>query len=538
MQEFDYIIAGAGAAGCVLAYRLSENPNVSVALLEAGGEDRHPLLHMPKGVGKLLIDPNYTWQYRAEPEEGNGYNQEEYWARGKVMGGSSSTNGLMYVRGQPSDFNEIAACSSEDWAWIHIGAAYKALESHELGEAETRGASGPLKVTVANRHNALTEAFIEAGVAMGLPRKEDVNAPDDEACIGYASRTIFEGRRESASKAFIDPIRQRPNLTVLTHILVDKVLFDGKRAVGVSALVGKRQPAPQQLRARKEVIICGGAMASPGILQRSGIGPAELLSTLGVDVLVDSPEVGKNLLEHRAIIAQWKLNNDLSENKEYTGWRLLKNVLTYYINHTGPMASGAYEVGGWFKSTADVKRPDVQFLVAPFSFDLASNREKLETFPGMTIVAYPLRPTSGGEINIVSKDPAALPKLLPHYRSSEHDLDLMVKTVDVARTYASQSPLKEMIELETYPGSDCKTPEQIIAAYDKYGVCGYHAVGSCRMGSDDNSVVDPALRVRGVQGLRVMDTSIFPQIPSGNTQGPVFAMAWRAADIILRDAWI
>ena len=268
MQYFDYIIAGAGAAGCVLAYRLSENPNISVAILEAGGEDNHPLLTMPKGLGKLLYDDTYMWQYKAEPEAGNGFNQNELWARGKVLGGSSATNGLMYVRGQPSDFNEIAAQSSEDWSWQQIGPAYQALECHELGAGDTRGAKGPLKVTLSKCRTPLTEAFIEAGVSMGLPRKDDVNAPDDEACIGYAARTIYKGKRQSGAGAFLHPIRQRPNLTVITHALVDKVIFEGNRAVGVEALVGKKRPTSQTYRANNEVIVCGGAMASPGILQR------------------------------------------------------------------------------------------------------------------------------------------------------------------------------------------------------------------------------------------------------------------------------
>jgi|TARA_R110001583_G_scaffold83667_1_gene220822 choline dehydrogenase-like flavoprotein len=533
MTHFDYVIVGAGAAGCVLANRLSEDPSISVALLEAGGEDRHPLLHMPKGVGKLITDPKHTWSYLSEPEQGTAYTAEN-WTRGRVMGGSSSMNGLMYVRGQPADFNEIAAQSSDDWSWQHIGAAYAAMETHELGAGPDRGAQGPLKITMADRRSALTEAMVAAGASMGLRKSEDVNAPSDAPAVGYAARTIWGGQRQSAAKAFVDPARPRANLHIFTGILADKIEFENGRAVAVVAnKVGKTEA--QRFYAKREIIVAGGTMASPGILQRSGIGAASLLAELGIPLVADRPAVGENLLEHRGILVQWKLKQPLSENCEYTGWRLLKNVFQYFIKKTGPMASAAYEIGAWFKSSDAVARPDIQFLVAPFSFDLSKpGREHLETFPGMGIVAYPLRPSSKGSIHINSCDPTAMPVLRPNYHTTEEDCHLMVRTVELAREYAAQPALAEMIEAESYPGPDCRSEADILAAYDKHGSCGYHAVGSCRMGKDEDSVVDPELRVRGVQGLRVVDASIFPQIPSGNTNGPVMAMAWRAADVILR----
>lgn len=533
MNSFDYVIVGAGAAGCVLAYRLSENPKVSVALIEAGGSHQHPFIDMPKGLAKIMVDPERVWAYPAEPEQGNGY-QPEVWARGRVLGGSTSINGMMYVRGQPADFDEISRQSSEDWSWKHIGAAYRALEAHELGRDATRGDSGPLRVTMPDRRTPLTDAMVRAGMEMGLPRKDDVNEPDNEVGVGYAPRTIYKGKRQSAANAFLDSIRQRSNLTIVTNGLVDKVNFDGKRATDVSVISTQTQQV-QRYVARREIIISGGAMASPGILQRSGIGPGELLRGLGIPIVQESPDVGRRLIEHRGIIMQWKLGRNDSENAQFSGWRLMRNVAQYYLSRTGPMSSASYEVGLWLRSRDDAPRPDIQFLVAPFSFDFATQRMKLEKFPGISIVGYPLRPSSYGEIHIKSKDPNVLPTLKPNYCTAGTDRELMIATVHLARKFAAQPALRSLITAETFPGPSCVSDDEIIAAYERSGTCGYHAVGSCRMGSDQQSVVDPALRVRGVQGLRVMDTSVMPQIPAGNTNGPTMAMAWRAADILLRD---
>jgi len=335
MTEFDYIIVGAGAAGCVLAYRLSANPDLRVALLEAGGKDDSYFVKMPKGLAKVMQDPQCTWLYPAQPEAGNGH-AEELWARGRLMGGSSSINGMMYVRGQPADFDEIAAQSSPDWAWEQIAASYRALENHELGAASTRGGAGPLRLSLPDRRSELTEAVIDAGVSMGLQRKEDVNQPDDAPAVGYASRTIWKGQRQSASKAFVDPVRGRANLTVISNATVDRVVFDGTRAVGVALAGGDAQSG--ELRARREVILACGTLASPGILQRSGVGPQAVLERLGIDLVQDSPQVGQNLIEHRGLLPQWRLGRELSDNREYAGLRLLMNTLQYVLRRSGPMS--------------------------------------------------------------------------------------------------------------------------------------------------------------------------------------------------------
>lgn len=532
METFDYVIAGAGAAGCVLANRLSEDPAVTVALLEAGPPDTHPFIHMPKGLAKVMADPKHLWVYGATPEKATN-DVPETWVRGRVLGGSTSVNGMMYVRGQPADFEALAELAGPDWGWSAIGPAYAALETHQLGATATRGSKGPLKVTLPEHRDALTDAMVAAGAAMGWPVKADVNAPDDDEGVGYAPRTIHKGRRQSAAVAFLRPVRQRANLAIRTNVVVDRVLFDGRRARGVRIVKASQAT---EIRARREVILAGGAMASPGILERSGVGDPQRLADLGVPLVQASTGVGENLSEHRGLILQWKLKGPGSQNREFSGWRLLRSTLRYYLRKDGPMAAAAYEIGAWFKSRPGAYRPDAQFLIAPFSFDFASGRTQLEAFPGINAVTYPLRPSSRGSLHITSTDPEAPPRLEPNYRDTEEDRAIMVAAVRALRRYAHAGPLQTYIEVETMPGPAFETDAEILDAYDRFGTCGYHAVGTCRMGSDEDSVVDPRLHVRGVDGLRVMDTSVMPFILSGNTNGPTMAMAWRAADLIRADA--
>lgn len=531
MADYDYIIVGAGAAGCVLAYRLSENPAHRVALIEAGPRDTHPFIRMPKGLAKVMQDPAHLWLHTSKPEESTA-NQSETWVRGRVLGGSSAVNGMMYVRGQPADFDAIAELASDDWGWPAIESAYRALENHELGADAhaSRGSGGPLNISMPTLRDRLSEAQIAAGVAMGWTRKQDVNQPDNDVGVGYAPRTIWKGKRQSAAIAFLRPAEKRANLTILTDCVVDRVLFAGTRATGVELVQGGQR---RTLDCAREIILCGGAMASPALLERSGIGDGERLAALGIPLIHHSAEVGENLIEHRGLIMQWRLNGDYSQNREFSGWRLLRATLRYYLTGDGPMSAAAYEIGGWFKTRPGLNRPDAQMLIAPFSFDFAKQRSDVERHPGMNAVIYPLRPTSRGSIHIETRDPGAPASFRPNYRATAEDRAAMIGAVRVMRDYARQQPLAGMIAEETMPGPAFASDAEILDAYDRFGSCGYHAVGSCRMGKDADSVVDPALRVRGVSGLRVMDTSIMPVIPAGNTQGPVMAMAWRAADLIL-----
>ncbi len=526
---FDYVIVGAGAAGCVMANRLSADPGTRVLLLEAGGRDRHPFIHMPKGIAKVMADPAFIWPFMTQAEPASN-DVAESWARGRTLGGSSAVNGMVYVRGQAADFQALADIAGDEWGWDRIGAAYKAMEGHELGPARTRGGDGPLRISMPTIRTKLTEAVISAGQALGLERRDDVNDPADSQRIGYAPRTIWKGKRQSAAVAFLAPVRARPNLTVLTGVAVDRILFDKHRAVGVAA---RKDGVAVTFKALSEVILAAGALSTPALLQRSGVGPAGLLRQHGIAVRHDSAEVGANLREHRGMVMQWRVKDHLSQNRDFQGLRLLANTARYYLTHDGPMANAAYEIGAWFKSRPDLDRPDGQILIAPFTFDYARPTFRMERQGGMNFCVYRLRPESTGSVRIGSADPGQLPAIMPNYSALESDRRAMGDITRFARRLAAQAPLAGLIEAETRPGPDYQSDAELALAHRRYGYGSYHACGTCRMGRDPASVVDPELRVRGVDGLRVVDSSVFPFMLSGNTNGPAMAVAWRAADLIL-----
>jgi choline dehydrogenase len=531
MNAYDYIVVGAGSAGCVLANRLSADPAVTVLLLEAGPADRHPFIHMPKGLGKTLADPSLAWQYRTQRDSGNAA-RPEVWLRGKTLGGSSSVNGMIYVRGQPEDYDHWAALGNRGWSWADIAPCFQQMEDHHLGADELRGSGGPLHVSSHPMRNPVCRALIDAGVQMGLREKPDLNRLDPEG-IGYTQLTIRNGRRASAARSFLDPVRQRPNLDIRTGALAERVIMQGKRAVGVLARIDGVQV---EWRAHGEVIVAAGAVESPKLLQLSGIGPAAYLQRFGIDVVHDSAGVGGNMREHFLLALQYRIAPpQLSYNRQFSGLPLLKNVMQYALLRSGVMSTGSHEVAAFVKTDPALDLPDAQLMLTPTSRDFSGTRIALEKEAGIQLFGYALRPESEGSVMIASPDPSAAPVITPSYLSARYDREVSVRTVRYMRTLLRQSALQPYLREETRPGTAVESDEDILAAYHRYGQSGFDAGGTCKIGNDRLAVVDERLRVRGVRGLRVMDCSILPTMVSGATNGPMMAMAWRAADLINED---
>jgi choline dehydrogenase len=527
--DFDYIISGAGSAGCVLANRLSSDPSNRVLLIEAGGSDLNPWIHIPVGYFKTMHNPSTDWCYVTEPDAGIASRQLQ-WPRGKVLGGSSSLNGLLYVRGQAEDYNRWAELGNAGWSFDDVLPYFKKSEDQERGADAYHGVGGPLKVSDLRLRRPIADYFIEAATQVGIPFNEDYNGEHQEG-VAYFQQTAHRGFRWSTAKGFLRPARKRANLTVLKKAQTTRVLFDGNTATGVEYLTGGEL---RRASARREVILSAGAIGSPQILQLSGIGPRGLLDSVGVGVVKHLPGVGRNLQDHLQVRLVYKTSqrtlNDEVNNLLKRGWVGLQ----YLLSRTGPLTLAASQVAIFTRSNPQVERPDIQFHMQPLSADKPG--EGAHPFSAFTSSVCQLRPHSRGHLEIRSKDPLQHPAIHPNYLSDERDQQVAVDGIKVARRIAEAPALSKHIIDEYVPGYRYQSDAELLDAARNYSQTIYHPTSTCKMGHDDMAVVDERLRVHGIAQLRVVDASIMPEIVSGNTNAPTIMIAEKASDMILEDA--
>jgi choline dehydrogenase len=520
---YDYVIVGAGSAGCVLANRLSADPAVRVLLLEAGPRDTDPWIHIPLGYGKLFARRDVNWAYESEPEPALA-GRRIFSPRGKVLGGSSSINGLVYIRGQPEDFD---AWEVPGWSHAELLPYFKKAQHQVRGANEWHGAGGPLGVSDLERHE-LCDAFIASTQAQGVPLNDDFNGERQEG-TGYYQATMRNGRRSSTAVEYLRPAEKRPNLTVETGALASKVLFEGSRAVGVEY---RQEGRTVQAKAAREVILSGGAFNSPQLLQLSGVGPRALLEKLGIPVVLDAPQVGENLQDHLYCRTFWRCNRPITLNDDMLSlWRQAKIGMNYLFFRRGPLTISAGHAAAFVRTRPALKRPDAQLYFINFS--TAKRGGILHPWSGFTLSVSQLQVESRGSVQIKSADPREAPAIRYNYLATENDRRVMVEGLKLIRRIAASRPLADYIVKEEFPGADLRSDDELLDVVRKSGETVFHPTSTCRMGTDAASVVDSRLRVRGLAGLRVVDASVMPAVVSGNTNAAVIAMAEKGADVVM-----
>lgn len=529
-DEFDFVIVGAGSAGCVIAARLSENPSWRVALLEAGGRDWNPWIHIPVGYFKTMHNPRVDWCYRTEPCPGLGGRRLD-WPRGKVLGGSSSLNGLLYVRGQREDYDGWRQLGNVGWAWDDVLPYFKRSQDQERGADAFHGVGGPLSVSDMRLSRPICDAWVAAAQNAGYPFNPDYNGATQEG-VGYFQLTARNGRRCSAAVAFLKPARGRPNLHIVTRAQAKRLAIENGRATGV---VIDRAGVEQVVRARREVILAAGAIGSPQILMYSGIGPAAELQAQGVTPLLDHRDVGKNLQDHLQARLVFKCHEPTLNDEVRSLFDQARIGLRYMLFRTGPMAMAASLATGFMRTRPELATPDIQFHIQPWSAD--SPGEGVHPFSAFTSSVCQLRPESRGEILIDGPHPLTYPRIVPNYLSAPLDQETIVAGVRIALAIAEHQPLKDKISARFRPGPELTTDEQLLDWARRWSTTIYHPAGTCRMGIDDRAVVDPRLRLRGIEGVRIADCSIMPRIVSGNTNAPAIMIGEKASDLIRADAY-
>lgn len=527
---FDYIVVGAGSAGCVVANRLSEDPDVSVLLLEAGDSDWNPWIHVPVGYFKTMHNPSTDWCYLTDPDDGiNGRRLQ--WPRGKVLGGSSSLNGLLYIRGQREDYDDWARAGNAGWDYESVLPYFKKSECQSRGADAYHGVDGPLHVSDLRLRREIADRFVDAAKAVGIPENPDVNGERQEG-VGYFQQTAYKGFRCSTAKAFLKPALRRSNLTLIKRAHCRRLVLEGKRVVGVEFDANGQTSTATS---RREVILSSGAIGSPQILQCSGIGNPEHLKKVGIDCRHELNGVGENLQDHLQVRLVFKTTCSTLNDEVRHPLRRLAVGAQYLLSRTGPLTLAASQVCIFTKSSPELERPDIQFHMQPLSADKPA--EGVHPFSAFTSSVCQLRPRSRGYVRITSTDPMTYPSIQPNYLSDEEDCRVVVNAIKVARKIGAASPLAEVITEEYVPGERFETDEQLLDAARQYSQTIYHPVGTCKMGNDDMAVVDAQLRVHGLAGLRVADASVMPMIVSGNTNAPTIMIAEKAADMI-KEFWL
>ena len=522
--ETDFIVVGAGSAGCAVAARLSEDPATRVLLLEAGGEDRNRWIHIPLGFGKTFADPSVNWCYETEPDPGAA-DRRVFWPRGKVLGGSSSINGMVYIRGQAEDFDHWRQLGNTGWSFDDVLPYFRRSEHQTRGADRFHGTDGPLCVSDVAQH-PICEAFIAATTQLGFPRNDDFNGASQDG-VGYHQTTTRNGKRCSTAVGYLRPAMQRPNLNIVTGALTEKILLENRRAVGVAF---RRDGQLCTARAACEVILCGGAVNSPQLLMLSGIGPKDHLAGFGIPVVHDLPGVGQSLQDHYSAPIKLRCKLPITVNDVMlSSARNLKAGLEYYLFHRGPLSMISSPAALFARTRPELASPDVKISISPFSAERP--QDGLHRFSGFTSIAYQLRPESRGEIKLKSPNPFDAPAVHPNYLATETDQRTIIAGLKLCRRILAAPQMQSLVEAEFQPGSAIESDEKLLDYARRRGGTVYHPTSTCKMGHDPMAVVDAELRVHGIEGLRVADASIMPTVVSGNTNAATIMIGERVADM-------